>query len=371
MDNFNKFEVPINILTPVYIGTGETYISKEYFYSDDLVFRMNMSELFNSWDIESQKKFISNIHEDHFSLNDMEIDRDSLNTFSKYSMINNILNKPKFYNEFECATKSSNKLYIPGSSIKGSIKNALLFNSIQTNEIPNMVSKISNYSYGNILDSYFSLDFLEHPAQSSILRFLQISDTNVYEGKPHLHEIIQLSISKGKYPKLIEQKMGKRYVETIPKLTKSNLLKISITTDYNNKVFSKLNYDESIKNLLNINKIAESLALFADIVIEYEIEFFSKYHNDDLVNFYENLIKYNYFNKPLILLGSGTGVHTKTIFLKIKEYDNENGTNLSKIFSKKLFGSKNNVFPKSRKIINKLNQPLGWAQLDLSDYISK
>ena len=156
-------------------------------------------------------------------------------------------------------------------------------------------------------------------------------------------------------------------METIPE---SNTLQTTITMNYDKDFFEEFNFSEDTEELLNINKISESLFSFADDLIDFEINFFSKFQRYDLVKFYEELMEYNYYNKPLIMLGGVNGIYRKNIYLKIYEYDQLNGTHYSENYAQILFEkSDEKIFPKSRKLTFSDSKPLGWAQLDFSSYI--
>lgn len=362
-----KYRIPINILTPIYIGSIDSFNANEYLFLNDKVYRINIVNFFNTLNDKNKEKFIKRVEDENFSLSDLEyIDVDLLKSFSRYSLINKCSSYPNNNNvQIECGVKSQNKLYIPGSSIKGAIRAALFYNAVQFEQIPNIINKILLNNYHNIINDYFATSE-DSNIYFNIMRFLQVEDSSGFNETPHIHELVKLesNITRGT---MIRRSLGTRYLETIPE---SNTLNTVITTNYDKDFFKELNFDEDIEDLLSMNKISEALFSFADDFIDFEINFFSKFNRYDLVKFYEELMEQNYYNKPLILLGGGLGMHARTIYLKIVEYDVKNNTHFSENVSRLLFKrSEDNVFPRSRNVTYENSKPFGWAQLDFSEYI--
>ncbi|WP_295593419.1 type III-A CRISPR-associated RAMP protein Csm5 [uncultured Methanobrevibacter sp.] len=368
MKNPTKYEIPINIITPIHIGSIDTFSANEYLFLDDKVHRIDIVNFFNSsLNNRNKEKFIKLIQDENFKLSDLKyIDVDLLKSFSKYYLIDKCSEFAKDNNvQIECAVKSQNKLYIPGSSIKGAIKTALLYNCIKFNQVPDIINKVLFHDYGSIINDYFISSHENSTIFNNILRFLQIEDSSNFDDAPHLHEVIHWYVDTEK-EKMFYKKFLTRYLETIPEST----LKTTIRMNYKKKFFEDLNFSESMEKILDVNIISESLFLFADDLINFEIDFFSEFNRYDLVEFYEELMKYNHYNKPLILLGGANGVVSKNIYLKIYEYDKQNDTHFSENYAKLLFDFDDDLkFPKSRRFTYKNSEPLGWAQLDFSSYI--
>lgn len=362
-----KYQIPINILTPIHIGSNDTFSANEYLFLGDNVYRINIVNYFNSeFNRKNQDKLIKRIQDENFSLSKLEyVDVDLLKSFSKYCLVNKCSSYPEKHNiQIECAIKSQNKLYIPGSSIKGAIKTALFYNAIKLNEISDINNRLPFNSSYSIMRDYFKPS--ENSRYNEILRFLQIEDSSNFDNIPHLHEV------KGWHTEKYEKKLSTkgydtRYLETIPE---SNTLQTVITTNYDKFFFKELNFNEEMENLLNINKISESLFSLADDIINFEIEFYSDFHKNDLVEFYEELMEYNYYDKPLISLGGASGILAKNIYLKFYEYDKRNNKSYSDNYIRLLLKDvDDSLFPKSRNLTLENNKPLGWAQLDFSSYI--
>lgn len=364
-----KYKIPINILSPIHIGSIDTFNANEYLFLGDNVYRINILNFFNSLNNKNKEKFIKRIQDENFSLSDLKyIDVDILKSFSRYSLINRCSDFPVNNNvQVECSIKSQNKLYIPGSSIKGAIRMALLYNSIQFDQIPELIDKVLFNNYHHFINEFFTSSRKDATIFYNILRFLQIEDSSNFNNTPHLHQVESWYADKDR-EFMFRKKYETRYLETIPE---SNTLQTVISTNYDKYFYHELNFNKDTEKLLNLDVISESLFSFADDLINFEIEFFSKLKKYDLVKFYkEKLMENNYYNKPLICLGGANGIYTKTIYLKIYEYDKKNNTHYSENFAQLLFERADELlFPKSRKITYSNSKPLGWAQLDFSNYL--
>lgn len=376
--SYKKYDIDINVLTPVHIGFGETYDAKEYFYSVNYVERVNLIKFYSSLSNSNKRKFLGYMQKKTFSLNDFSLEKINLKVndlnfdesyfkdFSRYSLVNKTLTPPKPNSNIEAAVNSFNKLYIPGSSLKGVIKTALLFNSIKLDE--NNIPNILGGNNKDFINSFFSSD-ISNPIQTSIMRFLHVSDSTFLEGNAYFQEVLRWKITDNKKYPITKDKDGKRYLETIPQT--QNPLKTSILINFDKDFYDDLKMSESLINKLDIKEIANSLAVYSKCIIDYEIDFFKKYHMSNVVNFYEDLLDCNRCNKPLIQVGMGLGIYTKTIYLKFKEYDKVNGTNFSKIYEKIFFNvGVNSKFPKVKTLTKFDYQPLGWVQLDFSNYVN-
>ena len=331
-------------------------------------------KIYNSLSPSNQNKFLQMIQDNKSSLNDiLGLDPSDLKEYSKYTILNKYsFKKLNLLQEFESAIKTNNKLYIPGSSIKGYIKTALFFKEMQLNSIPKFIKKFRGEDggdYWNIYNDIFTSKSNESSMSNSIMRFLQVTDSTLYDGNPHLYKVIRLYSPHKKAKYLKQMKIWNSFFETIPEC---DSLKTSIITNFDEEFFSDLNFNDNIIKLLDIKNIAHSLSLFSDFILDTEIKFFSKYEGRErIVKHYKKLCTYNYYNKPLILLGGGTGFHTKTMYLKILDYDEKNGTDYSVEFCDILFKNRNNyMFPKTRRLLYPGFRPLGWAQLDFTKHIS-
>ena len=217
--------------------------------------------------------------------------------------------------------KTNNKPYISGSSIKGAIRNTLLFSKLNLNgksnkESSNMIRNVDNKKI------------------KGLMTFIQFSDTLNTIDNPSIYGI-----------ESIGTKNTFSFIET-PR----------ILSDFD------LSVDSIFKYIYNFsNDILEEELRFIDETIEYD-ELYSEVDSGKLYNHYNNLKEKNSEESPLLRLGQGSGALGVSQLLKVK-----NSRNIYEFTS---FRRSNDLghkyvydFPKTRKLIVNSLEPLGWVQL--------
>ena len=337
----------INTITPVHIGTGDVYMSSEYFLDkakinnkEYPVFRrIDLRKYFSSLDKVGQDKFSNDL------LNPKYILPKISNKYQRYFAFNKCVSRPNPGNEIHENVKILDKPYIPGSSIKGAIENAILFNALSSKDIEKMFN--GRGINENVIKRFFSPS--GNP-QDNIMRFLQISDTNT-SNRPYIYDIQTLKANRdGTF-----KKQFKLYYETIV----SKKLNSTITTTYDENIYEELNLEDK-SYLIDLDFIKESIYEFSKEFIEYEVEFSEDYGIGKSVNFYKALNKKNSKNSPVLRLGATKGLFSTTINLKIKQYDFNYFNNVKR----KIKGRKARFdYPITRRVIAKSQYPTGWVQL--------
>ncbi|MFQ6120331.1 MAG: type III-A CRISPR-associated RAMP protein Csm5, partial [Methanosarcinales archaeon] len=259
--------------------------------------------------------------------------------------------------------------YVPGSSIKGAIRTAILyklFSSKDFNTIKDLL-RIGNPRVRNQkLDLYFqnklSNQNKKNLANYSIMKFIQISDTNTINSmEVYCTKTLEVS-GRGscnwykRYGRDVEV-----YLETIPENTILNGSFCFQNEISKNDLTQKLGISNK-KNILDINYLKECCYEFTRDLIEHEIEFAKTYKIDFLKNFYNKLKGLNTKQNPYLKLGHGSGFLAMTMGLKIKKEDPQ----LYEKVRKKTRGRSSSFeFPKTRKIVldkkNKPISPIGWV----------
>ena len=366
----NNYECNLKVLSPVYIGSGNEYGASEY-VSQLTSFkgkskkiklptfkRINLSKYYSSLDDDKKDEFIANLSNSNFYLE--SFDSKISNKYREYLVFNNCDEnlKPK---KIEENVKSLNESYIPGSSIKGAIKTAILYNSLDFNDINWFMGKFDkNSSDSRIINSIFS-SRRGNAAQSSLMKFLMISDSTSAK-KVSVYDVFSVMaetpFSNKKYSG--DNGVVITYLETIDK---GNNLKFNLSTNFNKQIYRTLGLNDK-EYLIDLDYIKESIYKFSKKYISHELEFAEEYEISYLSEFYKKQEKHNTPDKPLLKIGGGSGFLATTIGLKIKEYDEYNGTDFFENVRKSAWGnSYPYCFPKSRKVTFKGKYPLGWVQL--------
>lgn len=346
----------IKTISPVHIGTGDVYMSSEY-YQDTIsmnnknysVFkRINLIKYFNSLDKNSQDRFSKDLLNDKYKLPKLS------DEFLRYYSYNRCDSRPNPGNQINENIKVLDKPYIPGSSIKGAIETALLYNSLTNEDIHEIFS-------GGGFDEKFANKFFSSNGlpQNSILRFLQISDSTTAP-HPYIYDIKTIKANKkGGFSKVFNL-----YYETI---LGKNLVS-TLTTNFDSRLFKKLNLEDK-KYLLDLDYIKESIYNFSNDYMENELEFIEKYGKEnsmvkEMYKFYRAYKKKNSIDSPFLKIGSTSGLLATTINLKIKHVDSyyfKRVKNSSRTKKAKY------EYPVTRRISNKTGYPTGWIQLSFNE----
>lgn len=391
-----KYKVGLDIKTPVHIGSGNLFASSEYIVDtakikrngkieeETVVRKIDTPRFYASLSRTEKEAFIEAMKDLKFSLNQPKFNSipDNLDFKEKFS--NENLRKyrqdtykakwetrPDVKKDIECAVKTDSQLYIPGSSIKGAVRAALFYDSINPEDIPEIMHHVSKEEFNRPVEMTFSsdsmenssADSMENSSQASIMRFLHIADSIPSKLIPTIYEVMPYTLSKptrNNRKPFKKSSFAKRYLECIPETNLSTVL----TTNFSNAFYDKLEFGDEIKRMLKIKSIQTALFNFADDLIDFEIAYCRKNRLNELADSYNALLDYNEFNSPLILLGSTTGFHSKSIYLKIKKYDDEFGTGYLKDLEKHLeFKFPKADFPKTRRCTQVDKKPLGWVKL--------
>lgn len=270
----------IKTITPVHIGTGDVYMSSEYFM-DTVEIKNKKYSTFNRIDLTKYYCSLNQSEQDRFSkdlLNPKYILPKLSGDFTRYYAFNMCASRPNPGNEIHENIKIMDKPYIPGSSIKGAIENALIYNSLTFAEIESM------FLHGKINDSVIRRFFSPSGnPQGSIMRFLQVSDSSTAV-RPYIYDIQTLKVEKNAQFK----SQMKLFFETIV----SQRLSATLTTNYDSEIYKKLNLEDK-EYLLDLDYIKESLYNFANDYIDFEIEFSNQYSIEKSEKFYRALKKKN------------------------------------------------------------------------------
>lgn len=368
------YKCKIKTLSPIHIGSGKDYGPSEYVKAKakqkgnpvNIIKRVDFAKFYATLDKNNQDRFLADLSNSNFRL-EQRYPKFS-KEFTRYNSIDKTKTEPTDISEH---IKTSDKPYIPGSSIKGSIKTAIfykLFEINDTNDVHRLIKQgnrggfIDRRGYNKFIDSYFSAP-RGNSAQTSIMRFLQIPDTTTIK-TPTIHEVVSvMAKERGRMPdgnQFYSRKGGtvRSFLETIDK---GKSLTSDFTINYDKKIINKLKLSDK-KDILDIDYIKKSIYEFSDDLIQYELDFADTYDISYLTKFYNKISKLNTQKTPLLRIGAGSGLMATTIGMKIKDYDDNLFEKIRGTFRK----SYPFEFPKSRKV-TKYGQPLSWVQLNFID----
>ncbi|MGL4670582.1 MAG: type III-A CRISPR-associated RAMP protein Csm5 [Methanobacteriaceae archaeon] len=416
----------LKTLTPVHIATDSEYGSSEFIIDKlyakkknkegkiekvevNVLKRISIDKYFLKLSSKEQKQFLKDLTNKKFNLEN-GIKKYDIPISKEFTRYISYLKSPRFSNDIKENVKTLDEIYIPGSSIKGAIKTALLYEIINETDvhiINNMLIKffdkrshrektnVDYRKYNGWIDNIFS-NTSRNSAQYSIMRFLQISDTSTIKN-PSVFNAFTLKAkesSKSKEDAQVHDSIdsfevwkksnkssnwNKQKSKISPKSKEDlydihrgssnylettgtgKLFNFNMNLTFNKSKFKDLAIQDK-ENIISLDNIKESLYKFSNDYIDYEIKFAEMYEIEKLGKTYKQIKKSNSLESPLIRLGAGSGFLGTTIGMKIKEFDEDT----FKLVSKSAYKYYDFEFPKSRKLIKDSYTPLGWAKLIFS-----
>ncbi len=356
-------KLTISTLTPIHIGSGGKYSAAEFLIKGNQLYRIDINKLFGMLDEKSKEDFIIQLEEPYFQLGSFLKGKNI--EISKIKLYSCNL-KAGFPAEINEHVKTNGGAFIPGSSIKGSIRTAILYNLIEEKDVYR-ISKIFDLKYWQrdkeiqkFIDNFFSGKAKEQSSYSSFLRFLQITDTDTINNVS-VYSIKVANVERGGMTWY--KRRGREVTLFNETIDTNENLGVEISEHYNPNIYKDLKLGEK-ERLINLDKIREYIYNFSADLIEHELEFAEKYHMFLLKNFYEQLKSKNTKGSPVLRLGHGSGYLATTIGLKLKRYPNV----FEKVRRSLRGKSYPYEFPKTRKIVienGKPAYPLGWVKLRL------
>lgn len=365
--DYETYNCTLKTKSPVIVAAGSEYWygPQEYVFSKgrlngnlvDLVKKIDITKYYKSLDEDKKEELLSNLLDSDFNLDEYSKSNTDIKNYDYYPSVSKCNINPK--KEIMEHVKTMNKLYIPGSSLKGALTTAILYDKMHTDDVKKIM-KNKKYrdrynAYKNVLKNYFSSK-KGNSAQKNIMRFIQISDTNLLK-IPRIYDIQSIQVkSNHTYEYYKRGGIVTTYYETIEQNSKLNC---DITIKKDKEILNQLNLKEKGK-ILDIDYIKDVLYNFSMDYIEYEQDFIDTYNIDFLKDYYKQLAKENTPDSPLIRVGLGSGFMQTTVNMKTKNEDPMLYKKVQKIAHKNTYDYE---FPKSRKITAKTKKPLGWIKL--------
>lgn len=189
-------DMKMKVLTPVHIGTGQAYSPHEYVFhqgkksGSHYVVRIDMGKFFNSLDENQKKRYIEQVRTDNnFSLNKFFKDESigNLQDIHRYLIHREKNVLPKSISKIRECIRTADTPYIPGSSIKGAIRTALLWKYFSDNP-RKAVDKLKDELRGRVNKKFFGKDLTDrvfaykvdrnnrYDPKNDVMKFLLVSD---------------------------------------------------------------------------------------------------------------------------------------------------------------------------------------------------
>jgi len=370
----------IEVISPVHIGSGGTISPIEYVVEDNF-YRADMDRLFEDerFDtdgfIEDAKagafylgRFAPGVAKEHvrYALDISESARTNLQQ---------LIGRLSRSSEVREHIKTKDEAYIPGSSVKGAIRTAILWWVLKNDadrfdrakkHLNSLVRSRGRVDKKRVDDEIEKLVFGADPTED-ILKALQVSDTSAVNVKElRIEEVRTLTTT----PRGHNWKGFYTYVEALKPGTKLVLETKIDEFLLEDDAASELHFENKKGLVREIPRICNE---FADMFIEDEMRFFRQYNRpgelDDVLEFYEMLRERREEDSFLLHLAWGSGWHGMTVGRLLQGEPDFDFFGLRKRFSlgktrnQQFFVSE---FPKTRRIVfkdGKPKYPLGWLKI--------
>ena len=346
----------ISTVTPIHIGNGEKYTSAEFVVRGDTIIRIDTNKVFTLLNEKDQERFIQELEDPYFQIEKFikDIPLSEIKVYSAGL-------KGGIPTEIQEQIKTGRRAYIPGSSIKGAIRTAILYNQINNSNIEKL-SRIFDMKYWQRegeLQRYVDgfLSGVGNPSYSSLLKFLQVADTEL-ASDVCVHAVKSLKGERGGWTWF--KRGGKEVVTFHETIDAGEELECEFRINYDENIYRDLKLGEKGK-YIDIGELKRCIHEFSHDLIEHEIEFAEKYHIDFLSDFYAELRDKNTEDEPVMKLGQGSGFMATTIGLKLKKRKEI----LEKVKRSLRGKTYPYEFPKTRKIIVEEKSPLGWVKIKM------
>ncbi len=363
-DDYEIFDLELESLSPIHIGSGDVYSQLDYVSKNNKVFILDFDKILENLARESIDDLTYDI------LRNFDNNRWAGNVekfFEKYG-----IHWKKFVereydlvgeigkNEIKRFICSGRGAYIPGSSLKGAIKTAVFFSILKNNK------KIRENIIKNLKWDWNDKEIKNLVSPNSfkdLFRAFQISDSQTIEN-------IKIAVSRVYH-------FEKKRFDTSIVYQIADKFNTNITCKIDRKLIETNQLKKENFNLTKEN-IFKACNDFSKEIIKYELEKLDKVDDRKLskINeFYRKLeekTKNLGQNECLLRVGQGSSSIATTMFLALKE-DGEIREKfireISRIKRRRYNKSEEIVefFPLTSKFILESNQiaarPLGWAKL--------
>ena len=384
-----KHRYQLQILTPVHIGSGEQLNQIDGCYADGRWYHIDLERVLAhpSTDLNALTSEMSGRDfrwQRYLSHRNVE-----LSEVSDYSLL--CPQSPENVEIREAITAMDNRPYIPGSSLKGALRTALLGEMLSVNadvyaksrdHIETLMDRGPRGNPRREQPGRFieQLAFGKDP-NHDLLRALQVSDTQPVDSDA-LEIGLAWTVTLNQNNQLVQKiDRGQEYKHCVAQFQAQQRLTFTLKIDdllFRDREKARLGYSDSQAELLG--DIAEVCRSDADALLQQELAFYDNYDFSEIANIYEKLIRINNtlnVGAFLLQIGWGSGYHANTVTSIIADADAESPEDedlwmdLRERFRLGQSRSRRDsydprAFPKTRRILYRGRNPicpLGWVKV--------
>ena len=376
----------LETITPVHIGTGETLNHIDGYYANGRWHRIDVDKVLAhpAADINALTSAMGRREfrwQQYLQGRNMDPEE-----FSAYSLP--CPQSPETNDIREAITILGNRPYIPGSTLKGAIRTALLSEFIDRDDahfkknLEYLIGLAKQRPRGNPRRETparkMEQDILGINPNKDLLRALHVSDTTPLESES-LEIGMAWTVTLNQNNQLVQKVEGNReYKNFVQQIQTKKRLTFTLKIDellFREREMKRLEFNGLQQEVLH--DIAEVCRSATNYLMDIELEFFQKYRFSEMANLYDRLIQLNN-DLPegafLLQIGWGIGYHANTV-TSLFTNDTESPEYLSMDLRErfKLGESRSRrgqyddrEFPKTRRILYRGQNPfapLGWVKI--------
>lgn len=355
-----KAEMILKTESPVHIGCGDSYIETDFILKNNRIKFIDYDSLFRivEFDYSKLEKLIKIAEEGEVKNKILEVVGISEDKIPISREIKFVGKEPKRSLKIQKHIQTNGKAYIPGSSIKGFIRTALLFKFLQDN--PEILEKHLRIIKEDLdkdksdrkkfdakkkeIGKKLEREVFGNQPTTDALKYLRITDTSP------VNETVVYEVRILGNPQSIPL-----YLECIPP---------QVTLKCDILIEEKFYNTDGKIGRIDLEKVVEAVRCFVKELIRTEKEYYKDYKKfpSEILDFYRKIVV-----KDALRLGHSTGYLSKTIgAILIEEFEDE-----FEELRKKLGMGINPVtrrmvenFPKTRRITSE-NLPIGWLSYEV------
>ena len=359
----------LKTITPVHIGTGETLSQIDGFYDNGRWHRIDLDAVLAAIPESDLNRLTIAMGGRNFRW------KGHLPTnqpFARYALP--CPEDPQETEIREAMKHPSGRPMIPGSSIKGAIRTALLWDLIGDNnrEAQNELRHKSNRSSAGqpIERRVFGKD-----PNHDLMRTVQVSDTTPIPIKA-LEMGVAWTVTLNRNDRLVQKREGNREYKTfVEQIRAERTFDFSIKIDkslFGQREKRELKYSDRQERVV-CEELAEVCNFVAKGLADEEVKFYDYYNLPELTDFYES-VSNQIENLPdgafVLPIGWGTGYRAKTVTELLTADDNDLMMRLRRHYrlgrSRSGGDYYDDEFPKTRRVLYDRQipkSPLGWVQI--------
>lgn len=310
----NSSQLIINGITPLFIGSGKVYSQLDYIHHEDNIYIVDFDKLLKQIPTEVIDDLTSDINKNfknNIWLGDIK------DFLSKYHINWKQIVEKEYElmgaigkNEINQFIKTGDQIYIPGSSVKGAIRTAMLFRILEM--YPDKKKKI----VGSIIERFNDQQInklIQDDGSNDLLRALIVSDSKI-----SADSLIKIAPSTVYHLRNKESTIPIFY-EVLDKIFSSiGTIKINSRLVSSNALISE-NFNLTKENIIN------AINSFSKEIIDYELKEFNARNDsnlDHIIEFYKRLkaqLENLKDNECILRLGQGSGIIGITVFLNFRD----------------------------------------------------